>query len=107
MSKLTKKDIKAIQDLGWSFKKNEDGTYFLENYSPDGGDMVIEGVKSKEEIIEYCDTYDPDDEFNCWYGAKKGEPSIPSDLWQDCIAKGEMYDKLKEVLQRQPKSTIK
>lgn len=98
MSKLTKKDIKAIEELGWSVKVHKDGTYFLENYSPCGGDMVIEDVASKEEIIENCENYDADEEFNCWYGIKRGEPQIPSDLWQDCLAKGEMYDKLAELL---------
>lgn len=100
MSKLTKKDIKAIEELGWSVEKGDDGCYCLENYSPAGGDMVIEGVKTKEEIIDSCDNYDAEDEFNCWYGVKNGEPSSPGDLWQDCLAKGEMYDKLKEVLER-------
>ena len=96
MSKLTKKDIKAIEELGWSVEKI-DNTYCLENYSPCGGDMVIE-AETKEEIIEYCDGYDADDEFNCWYGAKKGEPQTPSELWQDCLDKGEMYQALKDVL---------
>lgn len=99
MSKLTKKDIKAIQELGWGVEKTSDGGYCLENWSPSGGDMVIE-TDSKEGIIEYCDNYDAEDEFNCWYGANNGEPSCPGDLWEDCLAKGDMYDKLKDVLTR-------
>lgn len=94
--KLTKKEIKAIEDLGWSVEKTEDG-YCLENWSPAGGDMVIE-EKTKEGIIEYCENYDAEEEFNCWWGAKRGEPTTPSELWEDCLEKGKMYDALKEVL---------
>ena len=98
MSKLTKKDIKAIEELGWSVEKTDNG-YCLENYSPCGGDMVIE-VKTKEEIIERCESFDPEDEFKVWYGANNGESSCPGDLWQDCLDMEEMYDKLKEVLDK-------
>lgn len=94
--KLTKKDIQAIENLDWSLEITGNG-YVLENYSPAGGDMIIE-ASSKEEIIEYCDNYDAEEEFSVWYGAKKGEPSTPGELWQDCLDKGEMYDKLKEAL---------
>lgn len=94
--KLTKTDIKKIENLGWSIKKTEDG-YCLENFSPAGGDMVIE-EKTKEDIIQYCDNYDPQEEFDVWYGAKRGEPTSPGELWNDCIEKGKMYDELKEVL---------
>lgn len=96
--KLTKKDIKTIEELGWSVEQTDNG-YCLTNYSPAGGEMNIE-AKTKEEIIDSCNNYDAEDEFNCWYGANNGEPSSPGDLWQDCLAKGEMYDKLKEVLER-------
>ena len=98
MSKLTKKDIKAIEELGWGVDKDDYDCYTLENWSPSGGDMVIENIKSKEDIIEYCEHYDAEDEFNCWYGANNGEPSCPGDLWQDCLDKGEMYQALKDVL---------
>ena len=94
--KLTKKDIKNIEKLGWSVKQTKDG-YCLENWSPAGGDMIIE-ESDKEGIIHYCEYYDPEEEFNVWWGAKRGEPSTPSELWQDCLDKGEMYDKLKEAL---------
>lgn len=97
MSKLTKKDIETIEGLGWSVEKTDDG-YLLENYSPCGGDMVIE-EETKEGIIEYCKNYDAEDEFNCWWGAHNGEPSTPSELWQDCLDKGEMYNELRKVLE--------
>lgn len=95
--KLTKKNIKALEKLGWSVKTTDDG-YCLENYSPCGGHMVIE-AKSKEDIIQYCEYYDAEEEFNCWWGAKRGEPSTPSELWKDCLEKGKMYDAVKEALQ--------
>ena len=94
--KLTKKDIKAIEDLDWSVEKTGNG-YVLENYSPCGGDMVIE-AKTKEEIIDYCDTYDAEEEFKVWYGANNGEPSNPGELWQDCVDKGHMYEDLSLAL---------
>lgn len=94
--KLTKKEIKAIEELGWSIKETDYG-YFLENWSPAGGDMVIE-VPDKEGIINYCENYDAEDEFNVWWGVDKGEPSTPSALWQDCLDKDEMFKQLKELL---------
>lgn len=97
--KLTKKEIQAIEKLGWSVEQDEDG-YILENYSPCGGDMVIDGVKTKEEIIDYCNGFDPEEEFDCWYGAKNGEPTSPGELWEDCLAKEEMYQALKELLDK-------
>ena len=98
MSKLTKKDIKVIEDLGWSVEKTDNG-YFLENYSPAGGDMVIE-EKTKEDIIQHCKNFDAEEEFNIWYGANNGEPSCPGDLWQDCLAQGEMYEELRLALDK-------
>lgn len=96
--KLTKKEIKQIENLGWSVKETEDG-YFLENYSPAGGDMVVEtNSKDKEEIINYCDTYDADEEFDIWYGVHRGEPTIPSELWEDCLAKGKMFEELSNAI---------
>ena len=97
MSKLTKKDIKLIEGLGWSFQQYEDGSYCLENYSPAGCDMVIE-AENREEIIDYCKNFDPEEEFNVWYGAHNGEPSCPGDLWQDCLDMEEMYQALKNLL---------
>ena len=98
MSKLTKKDIKAIEDLGWSVEKDDYGCYSFENCSPCGGDMVIENITTKEELIECCDNYDAEDEFSVWYGAKNGEPQTPGELWEDCLDKGKMYEELKNVL---------
>lgn len=96
--KLTKKDIKQIENLGQSVEETEDG-YCLENYSPAGGDMVIEtNTKDKEEIIDYCDRYDAEEEFDVWYGAKNGEPSSPGELWEDCLAKGKMFEKLSNAI---------
>ena len=97
MSKLTKKDIKAIEDLGWSVEIYNDGSYCLENYSSFGGDMIIE-AENREEIIQSCKNYDAEDEFNVWYGAHNGEPSNPKHLWDDCLDKGEKYQQLKDVL---------
>ena len=94
--KLTKKDIKAIENLGWSVEKSG-SVYWLTNYSPADGDMGFE-AQTKEEIIKFCDNYDPDEEFKVWYGANRGEPGSPGDLWEDCEAKGKMYQALADVL---------
>lgn len=98
MSKLTKKDIKAIENLGWSVKKTDNG-YCLENYSPAGGDMIIE-EETKEDIIQHCKNFDAEEEFRVWYGANNGEPSCPGDLWEDCLEQEKMYEQLKDVLTR-------
>lgn len=96
MSKLTKKNIKEIESIGWSVKETDYG-YCLENYSNCGGDMVIE-AQTKEEIINQCENYDEEEEFRVWYGANNGEPSNPKHLWDDCLDKGEKYEQLKNVL---------
>ena len=96
--KLTKKDISKIEGLGWSIEKDDWGCYSLENYSPAGGDMVLENIETKEQLIEACENYDAEDEFSVWYNAKNGEPSNPGDLWEDCLAKGEMYTELANAL---------
>jgi hypothetical protein len=103
MSKLNKKQIKAIETAGWSIEKGDDGCYCLENYSPAGGEMVIEGVNSAETIIEYCENFDPEEEFNVWYGAHNGEPQSPGDLWEDCLAMGRMYSQLQDLIERYKK----
>lgn len=95
--KLTKKEINAIQKLGWHIEITDSG-YFLENYSPAGGDMVIE-TEDKEGIINYCNGYDPDEEFECWYHVGRGEPSTPGDLWEDCLEKGKMLNELVKILE--------
>ena len=94
--RLTKKEIERISGLGWSVKETEDG-YVLENWSDGGGDMVIE-AKTKQEIIDQCDSYDEEDEFRVWYGANNGEPSNPQHLWNDCLDKGEKYQTLRDAL---------
>jgi len=96
--KLTKANIKAIEDLGWSVEKTDFG-YCLENYSPAGEELVIE-VEDKESIISYCDNYDCDEHFELWYGANRGEPSSPRALMDDCDAIGEMLEQLGEVLKQ-------
>ena len=100
MSRLTKKDIKAIEGLGWSVEKDDNGNYTLENYSPCGCDMVVENIESKEELMTYCQQFDPEEEFNVWYGANNGEPSCPGDLWQDCLDMEEMYSQLLKALEK-------
>ena len=96
--KLTKTNIKAIEDLGWSVEVNEDG-YCLETWSDAGCDMVVEG-KTKEELINSCKCYDAEEEFRVWYGANCGEPSNPGRLWEDCLQQGEMYEALLKVLEQ-------
>ena len=95
--KLTKKDIKKIEDLGWSVEVHKDGSYCLENFSPAGGDMIIE-EDSKEDIITHCENFDADEEFDLWYGANRGEPSTPSELLRDCEEQAKMYEQLAEAL---------
>lgn len=94
--KLSKKDIKKIEGLGWSVEVTDYG-YCLENFSPAGGDMVVE-AKNKEDIISYCENFDEEEEFKVWYGANNGEPSNPGDLWEDCKAMREIYEELKDAL---------
>ena len=61
--------------------------------------MIIEGIKTKEEIIDRC-SFDPEEEFKVWYGACRGEPSNPGELWEDCVAMERMYQALEDLLTR-------
>lgn len=93
---LTKEDIQKIEDLGWCVEKTEYG-YSLRNYSPSDGDMSFD-AQSKEDIISYCENFDPEEEFDLWYGVHRGEPTSPSELWRDCMDKQEMYEQLANIL---------
>lgn len=95
--KLTKEDVKKIEDLGWTVQKNQTGNIVIANYSPSGEDMTTE-VSSKEELISVCEDFDPDEHFDLWYGANRGEPSSPSELIRDCDDQLEMYEALAEAL---------
>ena len=93
---LTKNKIKAIEDLGWSVQETEDG-YVFRNYSPADGEMYIE-EPTLEGVIDYCENFDADEEFDVWYGANRGEPSSPSALIEDCKEQERMYQELAELL---------
>lgn len=103
MSKLTKKQIAKIEDIGWNVDVGEDGYYTLQSWSPADGEMNIY-AKSVEEIIDQCENYDVDEEFNIYWEAKhngfRGVPSTPTALYNDCVAKGEMYEELARVLKQ-------
>ncbi len=95
--KLTKVDIKKIEDLGWNVRENTKDFICIRNYSPAGEDMTLE-VNSREDLITACENFDVDEHFELWYGANNGEPSTPRLLLQDCEAQAKMYEALAEAL---------
>ena len=115
--KLTKVDIKKIEDLGWNVRENTKDFICIRNYSPAGEDMTLEvnsreyidGLKDlggaleftfnlTEDLITACENFDVDEHFELWYGANNGEPSTPRLLLQDCEAQAKMYEALAEAL---------
>lgn len=101
--KLNKKIIKAIEKEIPDIGITDEGKYYsvyVDN--PCGQDFSYEITKGENEIedlLSCCDNYDAEDEFRTWYGANRGEPSCPGDLWENCEEIGETLKELSLFLQ--------
>ena len=96
MEKLSKKQIKRIEDLDW--KVTDCGDYYeLENYSPAGENLVETLYKNgslKEQAYDLYENFDEDKHVEMWVEARKsgvsGVPSIAR-LVYDAEQIAEMY----------------
>ena len=89
-------DVKKIlEDHGFNVEQQEDGQWFISQYTPAGEDWGF-SIGSLAEIKEYAENFDPEEEFSMWIEAKhngvKGVPGI-AELWQDQLWKQEILKK--------------
>ena len=100
---LTKKQIKDIKrDSNISISDEKD-YYSIYVDNPCGEDFAFEIDKTKdkhdiEEIIAYCDNFDPEDHAAMWYGQNRGEPSSLRALLDNADSIKESLDKLATYL---------
>lgn len=98
---LTEEQIKAIEDLGWSF--NDDKTS-IQWYSPAGEDYCIEADEPIELIDKIIDEYfrfDIDEHIKMWLEAKNnGVSGVPSarELVEDAREIESMLEKLHHIV---------
>lgn len=96
------KDIKKIlEDNGFNVEQQEDGQWFISQYTPEGEDWGF-SIDSLARIKEYAENFDPEEEFSMWIEAKhngtKGVPGI-AELWQDQLWKQEILEKCAREVQ--------
>lgn len=87
------KDVKKIlEDHGFDVAQQEDGGWYIHQYTPAGEDWGFD-LHSLAELHEYAENFDPEEEFIMWANAKKdgtqGIPGIP-ELWDDQLWKQEI-----------------
>ena len=100
--KLTKKLIKQINDANTNCSISDEGDYYsIYVDNPCCEDFTFEINKGKdevEEIISYCEDFDPGEHFKLWYGANRGEPSDPSILMNNCYTIANSLNELASML---------
>ena len=101
MKRLTELAIEIIE-AKTSCTINESENYYsiyVDNrYCQDFEFEIEKGENEVEEIIDYCNNFDPEDEFKCWYGANKGEPQSPQALLDNCNEIAEHLEELADLL---------
>lgn len=100
---LTKKQINLIEKDS-NVTINDEGDYYsIYVDNPCGEDFTFEITKTKnkddvDEIISYCDNFDPDEHAAMWYGANKGEPSSLRDLLDNSESIAESLNQMASIL---------
>ena len=95
--------IDAVEALDWSICHEDSTTIELENYSPEGEDLVI--YAEKEDLVgslfDNYQCFDEDEHIEMWIQAKaNGTSGVPSTraLVKDAEAINEMYKELAEAV---------
>lgn len=75
-------------------------TLYLDSTGEDVQESAETSKKEKradflEELQKIAESYDANEHFKMWYGANKGEPSEPGDLWEACQQLERDYNELK------------
>lgn len=89
---------RILERYGFDISKDECG-YFIHQYTPAGEDWGFYVEKLKE-VIDYAETFSPDEEFLMWLEAKKsGVSGVPSsdELWKDQLWKQEILEKVSKL----------
>lgn len=95
--KLTKKLIDLIEQKTNCGVNFDEKRYYIYVDNACGEDFSIDvnrGGQEVEDIIEYCDLFDPQEHFRLWYGANNGEPQDPRVLMDNC---DEIANNLKQL----------
>lgn len=105
-SKLMNKLSKTLEETDFIFEGEPWNITFLCSSSA-GGDMSFE-IESHcfdcmlDEAIEYCENFDPNEEFDVYYRSDLSGVPEPKELWEDCLDKQNklkvLGDKLADLL---------
>ena len=90
--KITKKIIKEIEaktNCSVSVDDSEICIYVDNACGEDFSVCVSKGKDEVEQVISYCENFDPSEHFRLWYGANNGEPHDPRELLDNCEEIGE------------------
>ena len=81
---------KILEKHGFNVEGSR-GNWNIQQYTPEGEDWFLMFTHLKD-VKEYAENYDPADDFDMWWKARKsvaGVPQSPSDLWKDQLWKQE------------------
>lgn len=77
--------IKILKDNGFCVNQEDDGQWFISQYTPAGEDWGFY-LEDLHDLPEYAENFDVDEEFEMWVEAKRnGVSGVPSysDLFED------------------------
>ena len=78
MARQNRTIIKILKENGFYVKQEDDGQWFISQYTPAGEDWGFY-LKDLHDLPEYAENFDPDEEFEMWVEAKKnGVSGVPS-----------------------------
>ncbi len=95
---VSKKAIEALQNNGFNVEI-EENSINVQQCTPAGEDWWMD-FSDDSDLKEFCESFDPEEEFEMWFDARHkvaGVPSIP-DLWKDQIWKQETLNKVLEEI---------
>lgn len=83
-----------LESHGFNVEKTKDG-WDLQQYTPAGEDWNLHFV-DKEDMKQYCENYDPEDDFCMWIEARKRDKTVPGpmELWKDQLWKQELLNQI-------------
>ena len=99
--KLTKKmiaEIEAKTSCGVSDYEDYYEIYVDNSCGEDFSFEINKGEDEIEDIISYCNDFDPAEHFSVWWGANRGEPQDPRTLIDNCEEIGEHLTQLADLL---------
>lgn len=112
--KLKKRTIKRLEEAGFRYTQEDDGTHTFSRCSPEGQDFSFSVEDKKDlgeladEVYDYWNSFDPSEAAYIWLDSsghgKNGAPYEMGDVYDDMVVcEGyidEVYDILEEEWQR-------